>query len=325
LLPISQNTAVFSILGTTYGGNGQTNFALPNLQGAAMLGEGQGAGLNPETEGVPVGASSVTLTVPQTPPDIGGTSQPFDNYQPSLPVRYETSLFGVFPTQGGSGGGNLSMIGRVMPFAGNFNPGGFAECAGQLLQISQFTALFSILGTTYGGDGVHTFALPDLRGRDIIGASATDPIGTKVGQPTVSLADNQTPNGSNNPVQPFDNRQPSLALNYLIATQGIFPSQGGGSQNFTTPLLGQIVAFAGNFAPDGWAFANGDLLSISQNTALFSILGTTYGGNGITTFALPDLRDRAVIGSGNGFTVGDLVGANFPTITVRSPPISYPI
>jgi microcystin-dependent protein len=114
LLPINQNQAVFSLLGTTYGGNGITNFALPNLQGAAMLGEGQGAGLPPDTEGVRVGASTVTLTVPQTPPDIGGTSQPFDNYQPALPVRYEISTLGVFPSPGS--GADLSMIGRVMPF-----------------------------------------------------------------------------------------------------------------------------------------------------------------------------------------------------------------
>jgi microcystin-dependent protein len=66
------------------------------------------------------------------------------------------------------------------------------------------------------------------------------------------------------------------------------------------PLIGQLMAFAGNFAPRGWAFCNGQLLPISQNTALFSILGTTYGGNGQTTFALPDLRSRTPIHSGQG-------------------------
>ena len=64
--------------------------------------------------------------------------------------------------------------------------------------------------------------------------------------------------------------------------------------------LGEIRMFAGNFAPRGYALAQGQLLSISQNTALFSILGTTYGGNGQTTFALPDLRGRAPIGQGQG-------------------------
>ena len=58
------------------------------------------------------------------------------------------------------------------------------------------------------------------------------------------------------------------------------------------PFLGELRLFGGNFAPRGWAMCNGQLLPISQNTALFSILGTTYGGDGQTTFALPDLRGR---------------------------------
>ncbi|MFD0760828.1 phage tail protein [Lutibacter aestuarii] len=66
------------------------------------------------------------------------------------------------------------------------------------------------------------------------------------------------------------------------------------------PFLGQIMMFGGNFAPRGWAFCNGQLLAISQNSALFSILGTTYGGDGRTTFALPDLRGRVPINSGGG-------------------------
>lgn len=66
------------------------------------------------------------------------------------------------------------------------------------------------------------------------------------------------------------------------------------------PFIAQIVMFGGNFAPRGWAFCDGQLLSIAQNTALFSILGTTYGGDGRTTFALPDLRGRAPIHAGTG-------------------------
>jgi microcystin-dependent protein len=66
------------------------------------------------------------------------------------------------------------------------------------------------------------------------------------------------------------------------------------------PFLGQIIMFGGNFAPRNWAFCDGQLLPISQNTALFSILGTTYGGDGRTTFALPDLRGRAAMHAGTG-------------------------
>ena len=66
------------------------------------------------------------------------------------------------------------------------------------------------------------------------------------------------------------------------------------------PMLGQVILFAGNFAPRGWALCQGQLLPISQNSALFSILGTMYGGDGRTTFGLPDLRGRTPIGPGNG-------------------------
>src|SRR5262245_2640068 len=65
-------------------------------------------------------------------------------------------------------------------------------------------------------------------------------------------------------------------------------------------VMGYTTLFAGNFAPKNWAFCQGQLLSIATNTALFSILGTTYGGNGTTNFGLPDLRGRAVVGAGTG-------------------------
>ena len=66
------------------------------------------------------------------------------------------------------------------------------------------------------------------------------------------------------------------------------------------PFLGQVQIFGGNFAPRNWTFCNGQLLSISSNTALFSLLGTTYGGDGRTTFGLPDTRGRAPVGAGHG-------------------------
>jgi microcystin-dependent protein len=66
-----------------------------------------------------------------------------------------------------------------------------------------------------------------------------------------------------------------------------------------SPYIAQITLFAGNFAPRGWAFCDGQIMSISQNTALFSLLGTTYGGDGRVTFALPDLRGRAPVHAGS--------------------------
>ncbi|WP_040666309.1 phage tail protein, partial [Nitrolancea hollandica] len=74
------------------------------------------------------------------------------------------------------------------------------------------------------------------------------------------------------------------------------------------PFIGEIRMFAGNFAPHNWATCDGQLIPIRQNTALFSILGTAYGGDGRTTFALPDLRGRAPMhyGRGNGLTQRDI-------------------
>ncbi len=68
----------------------------------------------------------------------------------------------------------------------------------------------------------------------------------------------------------------------------------------SSPFIAQITGFGGNFAPRGWAFCEGQLLSISQNQALFSLVGTIYGGDGRTTFALPDLRGRSMVGPGQG-------------------------
>ncbi|WP_205512004.1 phage tail protein [Longitalea arenae] len=89
--------------------------------------------------------------------------------------------------------------------------------------------------------------------------------------------------------------------------------------------IGQVVLFAGNFAPRGWAFCQGQLLSIAQNTALFSILGTTYGGNGQTTFGLPDLRGRVPVGTGAGpglstWDLGQVEGVENVSLTVTQMP-----
>jgi len=89
--------------------------------------------------------------------------------------------------------------------------------------------------------------------------------------------------------------------------------------------LGEIRLFPYNFAPSGWAFCNGQIMSIQQNTALFSLLGTTYGGNGTTTFALPDLRGRAPISSGQGtglsnWTLGQIVGSENVSILLANLP-----
>ncbi|WP_019990410.1 phage tail protein [Rudanella lutea] len=89
--------------------------------------------------------------------------------------------------------------------------------------------------------------------------------------------------------------------------------------------IAQIIMFAGNFAPRGWAFCNGQILSIAQNTALFSLLGTTFGGNGQTTFALPDFRGRVPVGTGQGpglppVVLGQMAGAATHTLIITEMP-----
>lgn len=86
------------------------------------------------------------------------------------------------------------------------------------------------------------------------------------------------------------------------------------------PFLSEIRMFSFNFPPKGWAFANGQFMPINQNQALFSLLGTTYGGNGQTTFALPNLQGRVPIHFGDGFTLGEQGGQYAHTLTQSEMP-----
>jgi microcystin-dependent protein len=86
------------------------------------------------------------------------------------------------------------------------------------------------------------------------------------------------------------------------------------------PFIGEIRMFGGTFAPLGWAFCDGRLLPIDQNPALFTLIGTTYGGNGTTTFALPDLRGRLPLHFGSGFVQGQIAGTETVTLTAAQNP-----
>ncbi len=88
----------------------------------------------------------------------------------------------------------------------------------------------------------------------------------------------------------------------------------------SAPFIGEIRIFGGNFAPNGWAFCDGSLQSISQNDVLFNLIGTTYGGDGVNSFALPDLRGRFPTHQGTGgdsgtYVIGTLAGSEFVTVT----------
>lgn len=90
------------------------------------------------------------------------------------------------------------------------------------------------------------------------------------------------------------------------------------------PFIGEIKMFAGNFAPAGWQFCDGSLLAISENDALFNLIGTTYGGDGQNTFAVPDLRGRLPLhmgtNAGTAFTIGEIGGAEQVTLTTQTIP-----
>lgn len=172
---------------------------------------------------------------------VTGSDLAFDNYQPTLAITQVVTTAGIFPQRGpGSGGADGGMLGFVYGFAGTFAPSGSALAQGQQMPISQNTALFSLLGTNYGGNGTTVFGLPDLAGRAIVGDSANHSVGTKLGQPTVTLTTATMPNhahaipgdttGSTGGGQAFDNTQPVLSMRRLIATEGIFPSQSGGGR-----------------------------------------------------------------------------------------------
>ncbi|MEI7713815.1 MAG: tail fiber protein, partial [Rhodospirillales bacterium] len=313
----STDAGLFGVVGARYGASTASTFTLPNLSGQLAIGIGTGSGL---TEGTAVGSSTVTLTVAQMPTSSGPASTGFENREPSLPIQYIVCTSGNFPS---SGGADFPFLGQIMPFAGNTIPTGWAACDGSSLSVSANAALFSVLGTRYGGNGTTTFALPNLIGRVPVGFTVSRPIGTAFGEASTQLTAIQIPVAAAVPGvtglgATVTNDQPSLSVEYLIATTGLFPSSGS-TFDTTTPFIGQVVAFAGNFIPAGYALANGATLQIGANQALFALIGTTYGGNGVTTFALPNLTGRAIVGagtqSGTTYAVGQTAGVDSFTLT----------
>ena len=295
LLSINQQPVLFSLVGTFYGGNGIQNFGLPNLVGTLAVGAGSGPS-GPVYLGEAYGQDSVVLNGSNMPSSLGGGGQPFANDQPSLGVNYLINV-------GGSGFG-VDAPGMIVPFLGDFAPDGYMLAEGQILQISQYYSLYAAIGNTYGGDeSKGTFALPDLRGRTIVGAGDTETLGDVTGSDTTTItrADMPAPAGADLPI---DNAQPSLALNYIVCIEGLYLSQQGGGLSIDEPYIGEIMAYAGANIPDGWVLAAGQVLPIDGYPALFYSIGTIYGGDGSSTFQLPDLRDRDVVGTGSNPTTG---------------------
>lgn len=329
LLTIAGNEALFGALSSTYGGDGVTTFALPDLRGRVPIGTGTGPGLTPRALGDVVGDELVTLTTDNLPAHdhtlppssdstgMTGGDVPFSNMQPSLALNYTINVLGDFPPREGIDPASVPILAFLGLTANSLLPDGAAPADGQIIPLFSNVVLFSLLGTNFGGDGAADFGLPDLRGRAVIGEGAGSGLTPRSlaesgGVEAVALTEAELPGhdhslppssdltGSTGAGQPFDNVQPILGLNFLIATKGNFPSAFQDPLDPDMPFLGEIALFAGNFIPVGWAPADGQLLLINGNQPLFSLLGSQYGGDGAVDFALPDMRGRLALGLGQG-------------------------
>jgi microcystin-dependent protein len=284
-LLISSNTALFSVIGTRFGGNGVTNFRVPDLRGRAAMGPGSlntGGPLPP-----PAGAVSIVPTIGELPLGGMGIGVPV-----VLGMPWHIATTGIFPSREGPTPATGVQFADLMMFAGNFSPAGWLPCDGRLLSIASNTALFSLVGTFYGGDGRTTFALPNLNARLPMGQGS---LGVPPIVPTsryslpnlLALEAGEVRSGLQVGV---------TGLAATLAVGGAFPSATG-TLNTSGPFLGEVRFTAASFVPSGYRAANSDLLSIASNSALFSLLGTTYGGDGRTNFRVPDLRARIVVGA----------------------------
>ncbi len=343
VLPIATHSPMFSFLGTTYGGDGRTTLALPDLRGRSAMKFGNAPGISNIQIGQKLGVDNVTLSSSQMPShdhpiaapfaaSLTGGGQSHTNMKPSQAINF------FLPNTGG----------EVRMGGFNFAPNGNFFADGQILNPFSNPGLFNFIGTTYGGNGLTTFALPDLRGRLAMhegqGTGLTDrTLGSTLGAENVTLTESTMPTHGHGGADPLgdaggglahENMQPTNTLNYIIATQGLFPSNGGGGTtygptNSRSPFIGEIRLFAGLTAPAGWEFADGQIVPIPLNSALFSIIGTTYGGDGQFNFALPDLRGRVPVHVGGNqpgaglrvWTLGEKDGQESVALTLSQLPV----
>ncbi len=251
--------------------------------------------------------------------------------QPSLALNYSIAFSGVYPPRevGFATGPAQLFVGQVIvhaafPTFANF----LAPANGLVVPISSNTALFSLVGTYYGGDGRTTFQYPDLRSRTSF-STGQGPglshrhIGEVAGSEFQTIDLNAMPmhlhsRPGDSPTQIsgagllHDTIQPSLALTYCIAVDGLFPSS---TMSDTDGYIGEIIMFAGDFVPGGYRPCNGSLLPIAEYEALFALIGTTYGGDGQNTFAVPDLRSRIPVGDHPSTPIGLMFGVESVQLT----------
>lgn len=354
LLNINDYETLFFVIGTDYGGDGETTFRLPDFRGRTILGKGLGPEGITRVVGERGGSNQIMLSLTNLPlhnhslppPDSAngsgytGDTLPYSNMQPYLAMPIVFWRTAIFPSPDQSTG--EPFIGQISFFAGHYNLNNPMPASGQLLPINQNQAIFAVIWTNYGGNGQTTFAVPNLNGRTPMGIGAgPGPANWALAQQTgfvnsvltadqlpahehaaTSLGINTGPAGSG---APLSFMKPSLAIHYILCTNGFYPPRtltNGGSLPKAigdSQMLGQINLFAGEFVPRGWVACDGQVLSIASNVALFSLLGTNFGGNGTTTFALPDLSSRIPVGSSTGVP-GAAYGAQQALLTTAQMP-----
>jgi microcystin-dependent protein len=241
-LQIATHQALFSLLGISFGGDGRTDFGLPDLRQTIAVGGG-----------------------PLTP----------------SPVPETLSLTYMIAVDAPAGAAAFPMLGAIGLFAGIDPPAGWLVADGSILPLAQYVPLFEVIGTAFGGNGATIVQLPDLNGRAAIGAGQGSAESIALGQ--------QVSDGPDTAVS-------GLGLNYLINVSGeITPSGGNGGFPDSVSMLGEVIAFAGANLPSGWLPCDGREMPIAGNETLFQLIGTSFGGDGETSFALPNLAANMVV------------------------------
>lgn len=267
-IPIPKNQGLFSILPPPFHGHQTDSFKLPDLQARTVLDAGNG---------YPDGSIGGSQTLP-----ITGEEE--SNLQPYFSLNYIISLE--------TSNNDIAdpLLGEIRLFAcpPEKAPEGWVPCDGRLLPISQYPALYSLLGSTFGNDGNTAFALPDLRGRLPIGTNKDQRnLQQTGGQEMVSLGKS----GSVSNLQPYIALQPALQIADHTAVR---------TTSFFGGYLGEVQFFPGDHIPFEWAKCDGQYLSKTDYPELFEAIGTTYGQKGDISFQLPDATGRVVIGTGQG-------------------------
>jgi microcystin-dependent protein len=301
-----------AVFGSTFGGDGSTTFGVPDLQGRTPVGAGTGTGLSPVARGDKIGADSVAISRDQMPVSYGGAGAPFTRRPPGLGLTYLIRAAGRDASQSFV---EFDSIGVVVPYAGTVIPAGWMETDGRFLAPASYPVLFSIIGTTYGGDGVNTFALPDLRGRAAVQAGCGPglpcrALGEQYGTESVTITSSQLPVAVGGGGQPLNNDAPTLALNYLCITSGLFPPRNSEySVDPVIPYVGEVMLYAGSRLDRDPTCSN-QLLSINQFQALFSIVARPMAATDGTTSACP------TCGAARPSVLG-AVPASIPSSSVR--------